>query len=149
MFLVKVLLVTTIVATLTSDVSAIHCYQCASLGNKKCGEPFEAEDNMKYDCNKAAIPIYLQTYLPLGTFNATGCMTQTVEAPLGGGTHIIRSCYFGDTINTDNGCKLDPKSADSLDSCYVCTKDWCNGSSPMTQLGASILVLLALTQKMF
>lgn len=35
---------------------------------------------MKYDCNKAAIPMYLQSFLPLGTFNATGCMTQTVEA---------------------------------------------------------------------
>lgn len=59
---------------------AIHCYTCGSLGNKKCGEPFEAEESMKIDCNRTAAPLYVLSPQGSGSSNATGCMTQTVEA---------------------------------------------------------------------
>ncbi|XP_075150618.1 UPAR/Ly6 domain-containing protein CG9338-like [Haematobia irritans] len=128
----KFLLAFAIIATLAIKAFAIHCYQCGSLGNKHCGEPFMAEDDMKVDCDKEVAPSYIP-YKKIGTsFNATGCMIQILESPIGESNQILRSCYFGEMDNTSNGCILDPKRTGlKLGNCIVCTSDYCNLSPSM------------------
>ncbi|XP_059221783.1 uncharacterized protein LOC131996268 [Stomoxys calcitrans] len=141
---IKFLFALSIMATLAIKVFAIHCYQCGSLGKKKCGEPFKPEENMKFDCDKEVAPKYIKG-LAVGV-NATGCMIQIVESPLGGDTYILRSCYFGDTVHTDNGCVLDPQNVgQKLGSCSVCTTDVCNSSSSIAIQGILTVLLLSLT----
>ncbi|XP_061396661.1 uncharacterized protein LOC133332272 [Musca vetustissima] len=143
---IKYLLAIAVIATLATTAFAVHCYQCDSLTNKKCGEQFEAEESMKVDCGKAAAPAYLLSWITGTNLNATGCMKQTVDAKVGG-IHIVRTCYFGDISQTDKGCKLNPTDLLSSQlSCDVCAGELCNGSTSMMPVLMTIVVFFGLAR---
>ncbi|XP_059221405.1 uncharacterized protein LOC106096310 [Stomoxys calcitrans] len=136
-----------ILATLLIDVAwAIECYQCESAQNSKCGSRFEPDESMKIECTSA--PRYLKPYLESHSKDATGCMKQIMESKLGG-IHTVRSCYYGDLANKNIGCQIDPTNVFmTLDSCYVCDKDWCNASSAKTPVAVVILSVLCFVRFM-
>ena len=135
----KCLLTVAILASVACSTYAIHCYQCESHSNPKCGEHFEAEDSFKFDCARLAPPRYLQTFLSVR--NATGCMKKSIEG-VSGHPQIFRTCYFGDISNTQTGCQPDPSLPFVKQlACEVCTGDLCNSSSVAGPIGATLLLL--------
>ncbi|XP_005185537.1 uncharacterized protein LOC101887513 [Musca domestica] len=143
---IKYLLAIAVVASVATTAFAVHCYQCESLSNKKCGEQFEAEESMKVDCSKAAVPAYLLSLFTGTNLNSTGCMKQTVDAKMGG-IHIVRSCYFGDISHTEKGCKPDVTDLLSTQlSCDVCSGELCNGSGSMMPVLMTIVVFFGLAR---
>ncbi|XP_073826605.1 UPAR/Ly6 domain-containing protein bero-like [Musca autumnalis] len=143
----KYLLIFAVIVALTSSALAVRCYQCTSLQNPKCGEKFESDDSLKTDCNRVNAPFYLLPLLNGRSVNATGCMKQTLESTLGGGKHVIRSCYFGDISHTETGCKTDPTNFGIKQlSCDVCKDNLCNTSPSMTPFAAGLFVFFGLAR---
>ncbi|XP_016974441.1 uncharacterized protein LOC108041135 [Drosophila rhopaloa] len=139
----KVILALTVLATLACTGYAIKCYQCDSITNPQCGKEFKSKESLVLDCTKTAAPRFLLNFFPVR--NATGCMKQTIATP--GTPQIIRSCFFGDVKNTDNGCQLDPVLfINKLQSCEVCTKDECNGSSSLAPIAGVILLFFGVAR---
>ncbi|XP_075153318.1 UPAR/Ly6 domain-containing protein CG9338-like [Haematobia irritans] len=134
-----------VLATFLIDIAfAVQCYQCESQQNSKCGLNFVPDDSMKIECTSA--PRYLKPYLEGHSKEATGCMKQTMESKLGG-VHTVRSCYYGDLANTEIGCQIDPNNVlMKLETCHVCSGDWCNSSVAMTPALAIIAVVLCLAR---
>ncbi|KAH8366464.1 hypothetical protein KR084_009625 [Drosophila pseudotakahashii] len=140
---VKLILAFTVLATLACTGYAIKCYQCDSLTNSKCGKDFKSDDALILDCTKIAPPRFLQNFFPVR--NATGCMKQTIDVP--GNPQIVRSCFFGDITNKQNGCLTDPGlTTNKLLSCEVCTKDECNGSSSLAPIAGVILLFFGVAR---
>uniref|UniRef100_A0A1I8P369 Uncharacterized protein n=1 Tax=Stomoxys calcitrans TaxID=35570 RepID=A0A1I8P369_STOCA len=142
----KYLLALAVVATLANTAFAVHCYQCTSLTNKKCEDTFEPEESMKIDCNKLTPANVLTSFLGVGNHNATGCMKQALETKTSG-THIVRTCYFGDIYNITTGCTLNALDVlSTLVSCDVCTDYLCNGATSIAPLAAGVLVLFLMAR---
>lgn len=62
-----------------SSAFAIHCYNCQSVSDKKCGTEFEADESMKIDCSKADKPTQIVSWITGTNLNATGCLKQTID----------------------------------------------------------------------
>ncbi|KAL9929960.1 UPAR/Ly6 domain-containing protein bero-like [Glossina fuscipes fuscipes] len=141
---IKYIFALTVIAVLAGTTFAIHCYQCESISNTKCGEHFEADDVMKYDCSRVAPPRFLQSIFPIR--NATGCMKKTLEA-VNGHPQIIRSCYFGEISNTQTGCQADPSLPFVKQlSCDVCADNLCNSSNAAGPMALAIVAFFALAR---
>ncbi|XP_053958756.1 uncharacterized protein LOC128863560 [Anastrepha ludens] len=139
---VKSLLTFAVIASVASSAFAIQCYLCDSATHPKCGEKFEASDDMKFDCARVSPPRFLQN---LFNVNATGCMKKVLDVP--GHPQIVRACYFGDVSNTQSGCRPDPSLPFvSQLSCDVCTGNLCNGSSATAPIAAAIVLFFALAR---
>ncbi|XP_061390223.1 uncharacterized protein LOC133325496 [Musca vetustissima] len=143
----KFVLVFGVLLALASSALALHCYQCNSLQNPKCGEHFESDDSLKTDCNRVNAPFYLLPLFNGRSVNATGCMKQTMEWVANGGKHIMRSCYFGDIYRTETGCKPDPTNFNSRQlSCEVCKDNLCNSSPTMTPFVIGLVFFFGLAR---
>ncbi|XP_034472864.1 uncharacterized protein LOC117780437 [Drosophila innubila] len=140
---VKNLLVLTILAALACTGYAIHCYQCESLSNPKCGEKFEADSSFLLDCSRVAPPRFI---LNIVGRNATGCMKKTIDG-IPGHPQILRSCFFGDVRNTQSGCENDPTMPNIKQlSCDVCNKDGCNGSASLAPIAGAIVLFFGVAR---
>ncbi|KAH8328010.1 hypothetical protein KR067_003021 [Drosophila pandora] len=141
---VKLFLGLTILATLACTGYAIKCYQCDSITTPACGEKFEADEKLLFDCSRIAPPRFLQSFFPVR--NATGCMRKVIETGIGK-NQVVRSCYFGDISNTQLGCQADPSLpfAKQL-SCEACPKDECNGSASMAPIAGAILLFFGVAR---
>uniref|UniRef100_A0A1L8EJ84 Uncharacterized protein n=1 Tax=Haematobia irritans TaxID=7368 RepID=A0A1L8EJ84_HAEIR len=143
----KYLLAVALFIALANSAFALHCYQCSSLQDPKCGEHFESNDNMKVDCSRVNAPIFLFNLISGRRVNATGCMKQKLESTYGGVSHIQRSCYFGDIGRTETGCQIDPTNiAVKQSSCDVCSGDFCNASSSLTPAVVAIVLFFGMAR---
>lgn len=79
-----------VIISIDNLAMALQCYQCDSMTNAKCGEEFEEDDSMKYDCSRVSPPRFLQTLLH-NQQNATGCMKKTMEP---GKPKLDNACHF-------------------------------------------------------
>uniref|UniRef100_A0A1A9ZFI4 Uncharacterized protein n=1 Tax=Glossina pallidipes TaxID=7398 RepID=A0A1A9ZFI4_GLOPL len=129
---IKYIFALAVIAVLAGTTFAIHCYQCESISNTKCGENFEADDVMKYDCSRVAPPRFLQSIFP--------CLVN-------GHPQIIRSCYFGEISNTQTGCQADPSLPFVKQlSCDVCADNLCNSSNAAGPVALAIVAFFALAR---
>ncbi|XP_013119458.2 uncharacterized protein LOC106096319 [Stomoxys calcitrans] len=141
----KYLCVVAIIASLTYSASAVHCYQCNSLDNPKCGEHFEDAQYMRIDCSRIPAPFFTTTLLGRNT-NATGCVKKTLQEPAGR-TYILRNCFYGDVSNSKNGCDLDSQNFGVQQlACDACSGDLCNSSTSMAPVAMAILMFFALAR---
>ncbi|XP_034099928.1 uncharacterized protein LOC117565086 isoform X2 [Drosophila albomicans] len=142
-FGVRNLLCVTILAVLASTGYAIHCYNCDSLFNSKCGQKFEAEAGNLFDCSRVTPPRHLSQYFQVR--NATGCMKKVLEG-LPGHQQIIRSCYYGD-VNNKQGCQPDTNLPLVKElACDICTKDNCNGSGSLAPIAGAIILFFGVAR---
>ncbi|XP_049302552.1 uncharacterized protein LOC125775794 [Bactrocera dorsalis] len=142
-FAVKSLLAIAVIASVACSVFAVHCYICDSDTNPKCGQKFEASDDMKYDCARVSPPRFLQNFF--NVHNATGCIRKVLDTP--GHHHVIRGCFYGDVSNTLAGCQADPSLPPVKQlSCDVCSGNLCNGSSATAPIAAAIVLFFALAR---
>ncbi|XP_075153317.1 UPAR/Ly6 domain-containing protein bero-like [Haematobia irritans] len=134
-----------LLAALASSASAIHCYQCDSTQNSKCGEHFEDDQSMRVDCSRIPAPFFTNTLLGRSS-NATGCMKKTFEKTPGE-TYVLRTCFYGDVLNPKVGCEMDPQNIFVKQlSCEVCSGNLCNGSSSKAPVAFAILAFIVMAR---
>ncbi|XP_039952518.1 uncharacterized protein LOC120769539 [Bactrocera tryoni] len=123
---VKSLLAIAVIASVACSAFAVRCYICDSITNPKCGQKFEASDDMKYDCARISPPRFLPNFV--NVLNATGCMRKVLD--ITGDPQVIRGCFYGDVSNTQSGCQADPSLPFVKQlACDICTENLCNGSN--------------------
>ncbi|XP_055375726.1 uncharacterized protein LOC129608310 isoform X3 [Condylostylus longicornis] len=105
------------------------CYHCDSTADKNCGEDFEKSSLYAIDCSIYQMPRHLIHIFGTSTRNATGCL-KTITT-INDEISVTRSCYYGDTNDTNRGCVPDPIESFSkgFDKCDVCLESLCNSSS--------------------
>ncbi|XP_073826601.1 UPAR/Ly6 domain-containing protein bero [Musca autumnalis] len=124
----QLIFVLILLSSILFTASAIECYQCESVYEEGCGYTFDSEEHFKVNCDYKAPPRYVQKSVE--NANATACMKRVYKEH--SVTKYIRSCYYGDTNNTEVGCRMDPTMAEVHDvRCYVCDdEDYCNKAAP-------------------
>ncbi|XP_067625922.1 UPAR/Ly6 domain-containing protein bero-like [Eurosta solidaginis] len=123
----KSALIFAIIFICISAVLSIMCYDCESHTDPRCNQYFEPEGIKQTLCDDADMPAHLQKYER--RIKATGCLTKAYKGIDGFRFYVRRSCYFGDTENTDETCEAPDPYIPWVDllSCHVCTDDLCNG----------------------
>ncbi|XP_070501252.1 UPAR/Ly6 domain-containing protein crok-like [Chironomus tepperi] len=115
-------------------VDSIKCYQCTSLNNTGCADPFDAKNTL------AECP-------DLGTREAILCrkLRQTVDTPHGKIVRVTRSCgYIPNTIKErDDGCFRASFTAQSASRYCACMNDECNSSYSMHGISMIVSVIAA------
>ncbi|CAG9806055.1 unnamed protein product [Chironomus riparius] len=116
-------------------VDSIKCYQCTSLNNTACGDPFYALNTLS-ECSD------------LGTREAILCrkLRQTVDTPNGKIVRVTRSCgYIPNTIKErDDGCFRASFTAQSSSRYCACPNDECNSSYSLHGISTIVSVIAVL-----
>ncbi|XP_059221404.1 uncharacterized protein LOC131996013 [Stomoxys calcitrans] len=146
MILQKLLLFVVIWAILANSAFAFYCYHCNSKHDEHCGYRFYHTKQMDTHCSHVSPPATLGSLFFGSSAQATGCMKQIIQSKTSG-THIVRTCYFGDIYNITTGCTLNALDVlSTLVSCDVCTDYLCNGATSIAPLAAGVLVLFLMAR---
>lgn len=145
-FLVAAVLifVLTVHVSATNKTSPLKCYQCTSVDNKRCDDPFEATETLA-ECPKygwgdtASQAIFCRK------------LRQTIDTPLGKQIRIIRSCGYiknNQYPERDDNCfKASFIAATSSRYC-TCNREGCNAGETITKF-PSILIIVTIIYTLF
>ncbi|EFX70861.1 uncharacterized protein LOC124201155 [Daphnia pulex] len=107
-------------ATLHS-ANCLHCWDCNSAYDPRCGDPFDNHSIAMVDCSQMSYP-------HLSVKEATLCRKTTQS--VNGNVRVVRSCGWLNSSNEDDGksCFKRSGSQDVFLTHCTCSGDGCNGS---------------------